>query len=78
MLQAEGADYLSVTAGVMGSTRLTVPPLYEKQGCFADLAIEGQKAGVDPGGDHRSIKDPVMANDLVSRVRSISCAWDAR
>jgi len=37
-LEAQGADYLSVTAGVMGGTRLTVPPLYEKQGCFVDLA----------------------------------------
>ena len=65
MLQAEGADYLSVTAGVMGSTRLTVPPLYEKQGCFADLAIEVKRHVSIPVATIGRIKDPVMANDLV-------------
>jgi 2,4-dienoyl-CoA reductase-like NADH-dependent reductase (Old Yellow Enzyme family) len=74
MLQADGADYLSVTAGVMGSTRLTVPPMYEKQGCFADLAIEVKKHVSIPVATIGRIKNPVMANDLVkSRQVDIVC-----
>ena len=64
-LQAEGADYLSVTAGVMGSTRLTVPPMYEKQGCFSDLAFAVKKQVTIPVAAIGRIKDPVMANEFV-------------
>jgi NADPH-dependent 2,4-dienoyl-CoA reductase/sulfur reductase-like enzyme len=65
MLEAEGADYLSVTAGVMGGTRLTVPPMYEKQGCFSDLAIAVRKQVSIPVATIGRIKDPVMANDFI-------------
>jgi 2,4-dienoyl-CoA reductase-like NADH-dependent reductase (Old Yellow Enzyme family) len=64
-LQAEGADYLSVTAGVMGGTRLTVPPMYEKQGCFSELAERVKKHVSIPVATVGRIKDPVMANELV-------------
>ena len=40
LLEAAGADYLSMTAGVVGSPRLTVPPLYEPQACY----LEGAEA----------------------------------
>jgi 2,4-dienoyl-CoA reductase-like NADH-dependent reductase (Old Yellow Enzyme family)/thioredoxin reductase len=65
VLQAEGADYLSITAGVMGGTRLTVPPLYEKQGCFVELAEAVKKVVSIPVATIGRIKNPVMANDLV-------------
>ncbi len=65
-LQREGADYLSITAGVMGGTRLTVPPLYEKQGCFADLAEAVKKVVSIPVATIGRIKNPQMANDLVA------------
>lgn len=65
VLQQEGADYLSVSAGVMGAPRLTVPPLYEKQGCFAELAAEVKKHVTIPVATVGRIKDPVMADALV-------------
>ncbi|WP_157219213.1 oxidoreductase [Flavisphingomonas formosensis] len=66
MLEARGADYLSVTAGVMGGTRLTVPPLYEKQGCFTDLAAAVRAVVSIPVATIGRIKDPVMADRLVA------------
>src|SRR5258705_10324564 len=69
-LEAQGADYLSITAGVMGGTRLTVPPLYEKQGCFADLAEAVKKAVSIPVATIGRIKNPVMANDLLEQGKA--------
>jgi 2,4-dienoyl-CoA reductase-like NADH-dependent reductase (Old Yellow Enzyme family)/NADPH-dependent 2,4-dienoyl-CoA reductase/sulfur reductase-like enzyme len=65
VLAGEGADYLSVTAGVMGSTRLTVPPLYEPQGCFTDLAAAVKRTVAIPVATIGRIKNPVMADALV-------------
>jgi 2,4-dienoyl-CoA reductase-like NADH-dependent reductase (Old Yellow Enzyme family) len=70
VLEAEGADYLSITAGVMGGTRLTVPPLYEKQGCFTDLAAAVKTVVTIPVATIGRIKNPVMANDLVAQGRA--------
>jgi NAD(P)-dependent dehydrogenase (short-subunit alcohol dehydrogenase family) len=65
LLEAEGADYLSVTAGVMGGFRLTVPPLYERQGCFADMAqAVKQEVGI-PVATVGRVKRPAMADELV-------------
>jgi 2,4-dienoyl-CoA reductase-like NADH-dependent reductase (Old Yellow Enzyme family) len=67
LLEAAGADYLTVTAGVIGAERLTIPPMYEPQGCYAAMA-EAVKAEVSiPVATVGRIKDPVMARDLVSR-----------
>ena len=66
MLEREGADYLSITAGVMGGTRLTVPPLYEPQGCFTDLGIAVKKEVKIPVATIGRIKDPIMANELIA------------
>jgi 2,4-dienoyl-CoA reductase-like NADH-dependent reductase (Old Yellow Enzyme family)/thioredoxin reductase len=66
LLEAEGADYLSVTAGVMGGTRLTVPPMYEKQGCFTDLAEAVKKVVKIPVATIGRIKNPTMANELIA------------
>jgi 2,4-dienoyl-CoA reductase-like NADH-dependent reductase (Old Yellow Enzyme family) len=65
ILEQEGAAYISVTAGVMGGTRLTVPPLYERQGCFSDLAGEVRKRVTIPVATVGRVKNPLMANDLV-------------
>ena len=70
LLEAAGADYLSVTAGVMGGTRLTVPPLYEKQGCFTDLAAEVKKHVRIPVATIGRIKNPVMANEIIKEGRA--------
>lgn len=74
VLQAEGADYLSVTAGVMGAARLTVPPMYEKQGCFTDLAAAVRKTVSIPVATIGRIKNAAMANDLIAQgVADIVC-----
>ncbi|VVN97549.1 FAD-dependent oxidoreductase [Pseudomonas fluorescens] len=74
LLEREGADYISVTAGVMGGTRLTIPPMYEKQGCFTDLAEAVKQVVSIPVATIGRIKNPVMANDLVARgVADIVC-----
>ena len=66
MIEAAGADYISVTAGVMGGTRLTVPPMYEKQGCFVELAEAVKPLVKIPVATIGRIKNVVMANDLVA------------
>jgi len=38
VLEKEGADYLHISAGVYGSSELTIPSMYVKQGCFVHLA----------------------------------------
>jgi len=69
LLEAAGADYLTVTAGLIGADRLTIPPLYEPQGCYADMA-EAVKARVSiPVASVGRIKDPLMARDLVAQGR---------
>lgn len=65
MLEAEGADYLSVTACVEGASRMTVPPMYEKQGCFVDLAAAVKRAVKIPVATIGRVKSPLMANDIV-------------
>jgi 2,4-dienoyl-CoA reductase-like NADH-dependent reductase (Old Yellow Enzyme family) len=65
VLERKGADYLSISAGIMGAPRLTVPPLYEKQGCFADLAAAVKRQVRIPVAAVGRIKDPIMADALV-------------
>lgn len=38
LLETGGAAYLHVSAGVYGSTELTIPSMYTEQGCFIHLA----------------------------------------
>lgn len=65
ILEREGADYLSVSAGVMGAPRLTVPPLYEKQGCYSHLGAEVRKHVRIPVVVTGRIKNPLMAEDML-------------
>jgi len=67
ILQAEGADYLNVTAGVVGAPRLTIAPMYEPQGCYTYLAEAVKPLVSIPVGTIGRIKSPVMANDLVAQ-----------
>lgn len=66
LAQAAGADYITVTAGLVGSPKLTVPPLYEPQGCYTDLAAAVKKVVSIPVGTIGRIKDVVMAHELVA------------
>jgi 2,4-dienoyl-CoA reductase-like NADH-dependent reductase (Old Yellow Enzyme family) len=65
VLEREGADYLSMTAGVVGSPRLTVPPLYEPQACYLEGAEEVKKVVKIPVSIVGRIKNPVMADELI-------------
>ena len=65
LLEEAGADAIHVTAGVYGSYKATVAPMYEKLGCFVDLA-EGIKRVVSvPVIAVGRITDPFMAEDII-------------
>ncbi len=65
LLQEAGADALHVTAGVYGSYKATVAPMYEKQGCFADLAEGIRKVVSIPVIAVGRIIDPALAEDII-------------
>lgn len=61
-----GADYITVTAGLVGSPKLTIPPMYEPQGCYTELAAAVKPHVTIPVGTIGRIKSPEMARDLVA------------
>lgn len=70
LAEAAGADYITVTAGLVGSPKLTIPPLYEPQGCYAFLAEAVKPTVKIPVGTIGRIKDPLMARDLVAQGKA--------
>jgi 2,4-dienoyl-CoA reductase-like NADH-dependent reductase (Old Yellow Enzyme family)/thioredoxin reductase len=66
MLEAAGADYMTLTAGLVGSPRLTIPPLYEPHACYLDLATAVKPLVNIPVATVGRIKSPRMARDLVA------------
>ncbi|MGE0830406.1 MAG: FAD-dependent oxidoreductase [Hyphomonadaceae bacterium] len=68
LLEAGGSHYITVTAGVVGAPRLTIPPMYEPQGCYTFLAeqVKPFVKGI-PVGTVGRVKDPRMAHELVSK-----------
>ena len=65
LLEEAGADAIHVTAGVYGSYKATVAPMYEKPGCFVNLA-EGIKRVVSvPVIAVGRITDPFMAENII-------------
>jgi 2,4-dienoyl-CoA reductase-like NADH-dependent reductase (Old Yellow Enzyme family)/thioredoxin reductase len=65
MLEKEGADYLHVSAGVYGSTELTIPPMYVPQGCFLHLAEAIKKTVSIPVVGVGRIKHPDFAEQAL-------------
>ncbi len=65
LLEANGADYLHVSAGVYGSRELTIPSLYAPQGCFLHLAEAVKRAVSIPVVAVGRIKHLAMADDVV-------------
>jgi 2,4-dienoyl-CoA reductase-like NADH-dependent reductase (Old Yellow Enzyme family)/thioredoxin reductase len=66
LLEAAGTAYLHVSAGVYGSTELTIPSMYTPQGCFVHLA-EAVKTVVDiPVITVGRIKDPAHADRIIA------------
>jgi 2,4-dienoyl-CoA reductase-like NADH-dependent reductase (Old Yellow Enzyme family)/thioredoxin reductase len=70
LLQAAGADWLHISAGVYGSLPVTIPSMYERFGCFAHLAEAVKKAVTIPVIAVGRIKDPVMADRLIAEGRA--------
>jgi NADPH-dependent 2,4-dienoyl-CoA reductase/sulfur reductase-like enzyme len=70
LAEAAGADYITVTAGLVGSPKLTIPPMYEPQGCYAFLAEAVKPTVKIPVGTIGRIKDPVMARDIVAEGKA--------
>jgi 2,4-dienoyl-CoA reductase-like NADH-dependent reductase (Old Yellow Enzyme family)/thioredoxin reductase len=70
LLQAAGADWLHVSAGVYGSMPVTIPSMYEPFGCFVHLAEAVKRAVGIPVIAVGRIKDPVMADRLIAEGRA--------
>jgi len=70
VLQTQGADYLHVSAGVYGSTLLTIPSMYIPHGCFVHLA-EAVKKKVDiPVIAVGRIKTPDLADKIIKENKA--------
>ena len=67
LLEAGDAEYLHVSAGVYGSRQLTIPSMYVTQGCFSHLAKAVKKKATIPVIAVGRIKDPAMAERLISQ-----------
>jgi 2,4-dienoyl-CoA reductase-like NADH-dependent reductase (Old Yellow Enzyme family) len=65
MLASAGAAYLHVSAGVYGSTELTIPSMYTPQGCFVHLAAAVKKTVDIPVITVGRIKDPAHADQII-------------
>ncbi|MFH2090782.1 MAG: FAD-dependent oxidoreductase [Pseudomonadota bacterium] len=70
LLESSGAAYLHISGGVYGSTQLTIPSMYTKQGCFVHLA-QCVKQVVDiPVVTVGRIKDPRHADQIIADGRA--------
>jgi 2,4-dienoyl-CoA reductase-like NADH-dependent reductase (Old Yellow Enzyme family) len=70
ILEAAGADWLHVSAGVYGSMPVTIPSMYVPHGCFVHLAEAVKRAVSIPVIAVGRIKDPVMADRLIAEGRA--------
>nr|MDJ0887583.1 FAD-dependent oxidoreductase [Desulfobacterales bacterium] len=70
VLEASGADYLHVSAGVYGSRELTIPSLYAPQGCFVHLAEAVKKTVTIPVVTVGRIKTLDMADAVIESGRA--------
>jgi len=67
LLVEAGADALHVSAGVYGSSRATVPPMYEEPGCFVSLAERIRSAVPVPVIAAGRIDTPGLAEDILRK-----------
>jgi 2,4-dienoyl-CoA reductase-like NADH-dependent reductase (Old Yellow Enzyme family)/thioredoxin reductase len=70
LLQAGGADWLHVSAGVYGSMPVTIPSMYEPFGCFVHLAEAVKQTVSVPVIAVGRIKDPAAADRLIKEGRA--------
>ena len=69
-LEKNGADYLHVSAGVYGSTQLTIPSMYVEHGCFVDLATAVKQVVNIPVIGVGRIKSPELADRIIKEKRA--------
>jgi 2,4-dienoyl-CoA reductase-like NADH-dependent reductase (Old Yellow Enzyme family)/thioredoxin reductase len=65
ILEGCGADYLHVSAGVYGSSELTIPSMYTQQGCFIHLAEAVKQVVKIPVVAVGRIKSPQLACEVI-------------
>jgi 2,4-dienoyl-CoA reductase-like NADH-dependent reductase (Old Yellow Enzyme family)/predicted dinucleotide-binding enzyme len=70
LLEAAGAAYLHMSAGVYGSTELTIPSMYTPQGCFVHLAEAVKQVVGIPVITVGRIKDPLQADQIIADGRA--------
>jgi len=70
ILEKEGADYLHVSAGVYGSTELTIPSMYVRHGCFVHLAEAVKKKVSIPVVTVGRIKSPELADQIIKEKKA--------
>ena len=69
ILEKNGADYLHVSAGVYGSTQLTIPSMYVEHGCFVHLAEAVKKVVNIPVVGVGRVKSPELADRILKEDR---------
>jgi len=74
ILESAGAAYLHVSAGVYGSTELTIPSVYAPQGCFVHLADAVKKVVSLPVVTVGRIKHAAMADRIIAEGRADAVA----
>jgi NADPH-dependent 2,4-dienoyl-CoA reductase/sulfur reductase-like enzyme len=70
ILEKNGADYLHVSAGVYGSTQLTIPSMYVEHGCFVGLAEAVKQVVTIPVVGVGRIKSPELADQILKAGRA--------
>ena len=70
ILEENGADYLHVSAGVYGSTQLTIPSMYVPHGCFIHLAEAVKRVVHIPVVGVGRIKSPELADRILKEGRA--------
>ena len=65
-IEKAGAAYIHVSAGVYGSTELTIPSMYSPHGCFTHLAKAVKAVASVPVITVGRIKDPVFADEILA------------
>lgn len=70
VLERNGADYLHVSAGVYGSTQLTIPSMYVSHGCFVHLAEAVKQVVTIPVVGVGRIKSPELADRILKEGRA--------
>lgn len=70
ILEKKGADYLHVSAGVYGSTQLTIPSMYVEHGCFVHLAEAVKQVVTIPVVGVGRVKSPELADRILKEGRA--------